>query len=85
MTDAPAHRDAMSTARWQRVQDLFAAAIECDVASRAQLLGDRCGDDTDLRREVESLLASHERPGVCFSRSKPESATAGRTRRFRND
>src|SRR5439155_26779807 len=31
--------------------------------SRAQLLGDRSGDDTDLRREVESLLASHERPG----------------------
>src|SRR5437773_5605974 len=63
MTDARPHRDPMSTDRWQRVQDLFAAAIECDVASRAQLLGDRCGDDTDLRREVESLLASHERPG----------------------
>ena len=49
--------------RWQQVQDVFAAAIECDTAARTQLLGDRCGDDLELRREVESLLASHERPG----------------------
>jgi class 3 adenylate cyclase/tetratricopeptide (TPR) repeat protein len=49
--------------RWQQVQELFAAAIECDAAARAQWLGDRCGDDLELRREVESLLASHERPG----------------------
>jgi serine/threonine protein kinase len=64
MTDARAHRDPMSTDRWQRVQDLFAAAIECGAAGRAQLLGDRCNDDPDLRREVESLLAWHERPGL---------------------
>ena len=63
MTDTRTHRDPMSTDRWQRVQDVFAAAIECDDAARAQLLGDRCGDDPNLRREVESLLASHERPG----------------------
>ena len=63
MTDARAHRAPMSTDRWQRVQDVFAAALECDEAARAQLLGDRCGDDAELRREVESLLVSHERPG----------------------
>ena len=63
MTDVRAHRDPMSTDRWQRVQDVFVAAIECDAAARAQLLGDRCADDPDLRREVESLLASHEHPG----------------------
>ena len=49
--------------RWQQVQDLFSAAIECDTAARAQLLGERCGDDLELRREVESLLVSHDRPG----------------------
>jgi hypothetical protein len=64
MTDTRAHRDPMSTDRWQRVQDVFVAAIECDVADRAQLLRSQCGDDPDLRREVESLLASHERPGL---------------------
>jgi hypothetical protein len=46
------------------VEDVFVAAIECDVTARAQLVAERCGDDADLRREVESLLASHERPGL---------------------
>jgi tetratricopeptide (TPR) repeat protein/class 3 adenylate cyclase len=64
MTDTRAQRDPMSSDRWQRVQDVFVAAIECDVADRAQLLGSQCGGDPDLRREVESLLASHERPGL---------------------
>jgi len=46
------------------VQEVFASAIECDTASRAQVIAERCGDDADLRREVESLLASHDRPGA---------------------
>ena len=77
MTDTRTHRDPMSTDRWQRVQDVFAAAIECDDAARAQLLGDRCGDDPDLRREVESLLASHDRPGP-VDRLAPAIALASR-------
>lgn len=64
MNDARAGRHPMSTDRWQRVQDLFAAAIDCDETDRAQLLGARCGGDPDLQREVESLLASHDRPGA---------------------
>ena len=54
----------MSADRWQRVQDLFAAAIECEMTARAQFLLQGCGDDAELRREVESLLASHEKPGA---------------------
>ena len=49
--------------RWQRVQAVFAAAVECDGADRGRLLDERCGEDHELRREVESLLASHEDPG----------------------
>ena len=63
MTDPRARRDPMSTERWHRVRDLFASAIECDPVSRAELLADRCGDDLELRREVESLLASHDSQG----------------------
>src|SRR4051812_40913395 len=64
MSDTPTNRAPMSSDRWQQVQDVFAAAVECDTSARAQLLGDRCGDDQDLRREVESLLAAHDRPGL---------------------
>jgi hypothetical protein len=64
MSDAGTNGAAMSSDRWRSIQDVFAAAIECDGSARARLLGGRCGDDADLRREVESLLASHERPGL---------------------
>ena len=76
MSDTPTDRDQTATSdRWQRVQDVFAEAIECDGEARAQMLGDRCGDDLALRREVESLLASHERSGP-FDRLAPVVAHA---------
>ena len=64
MTDARPRSAPMSADRWQRVQDLFAAAIECELTARAQFLLQGCSDDAELRREVESLLASHEKPGA---------------------
>ncbi len=54
----------MSAARWTRVQDVFAAAVECATAERDALLDRECADDPDLRREVESLLTGHERSGL---------------------
>ena len=64
MTLPRSYGDPMSTDRWQRVQDLFAAAIECDGSARARFLGSECRDDPELRREVESLVAAHESPGA---------------------
>jgi hypothetical protein len=64
MTMPRAYGDPMSTDRWQRVQDLFVAALECDGTARARFIGDECRDDPELLREVESLLAAHERPGA---------------------
>ncbi|HEX5474634.1 MAG TPA: AAA family ATPase [Vicinamibacterales bacterium] len=49
--------------RWRRAQDLFAAALDLSGAERRQLLDRECAD-TALRREVESLLASHEGSGA---------------------
>ncbi len=46
--------------RWQLIEELFALASECAAADRARLLDERCGDDQELRREVESLLESVE-------------------------
>ncbi len=42
--------------RWERVRSAFAAASEADVEQRPTVLDRECGDDPDLRREVESLL-----------------------------
>ena len=43
--------------RWQQIEDLYHAARERDAAGRAAFLQTACGDDEDLRREVEALLA----------------------------
>src|ERR1019366_1025710 len=57
-------RDAtMTPERWQQVKDIFDRAVECTTASRTAYIRDRCGDDEELRREVESLLASDTQTG----------------------
>ena len=49
--------------RWQRVEELFQAALECRPESRAVLLESECGGDSDLRAEVELLLANEAQAG----------------------
>ncbi len=63
MTEPSGRPRAMSPERWQRIQDVLAAAIDCDADARRQLIAHRCGDDVDLRREVETLLDAHEHDG----------------------
>jgi hypothetical protein len=48
---------------WRKVRELFDRALECAPVERAALLEAACGDETDVRREVEALLEAHERPG----------------------
>jgi serine/threonine protein kinase/Tol biopolymer transport system component len=43
--------------RWQRLERLYHSARECAPAERSAFLDDACGDDTTLRRELESMLA----------------------------
>ncbi len=44
----------MTPSRWQQVEELYHAALECEPSDRTALLA---GADPELRREVESLLA----------------------------
>lgn len=44
---------------WRTVKDTFLAALEKDEGERARFLDDACSGDPALRKEVESLLASH--------------------------
>jgi eukaryotic-like serine/threonine-protein kinase len=47
----------MEPERWRRVEELYHRALEVDAGRRVAFLEDSCGGDTELRREVESLLA----------------------------
>jgi len=46
----------MSEARWEQIKRIFNTAMERPHAERAAFLDAECGDDAELRREVESLV-----------------------------
>ncbi len=50
----------MKTGRWNRIRELFEATCELAPADRHAFLTDACGDDGDMRVEVESILAASE-------------------------
>lgn len=49
----------MSPTRWQQIDQLLDEALECPSSDRAAFLDAACAGDTELRHEVESLLAAH--------------------------
>src|SRR5262249_21085412 len=51
----------MTPERWKQVDQLLQEALEREPAERAAFLDRACGDDGELRREVESLLGFHGR------------------------
>ncbi len=53
---------ASSPDRWRRLEGLFHEALELSPDARPEFLKQNCGDDEDLRKEVEGLLESAEKP-----------------------
>ena len=51
----------MKPERWKKVSDLFQSALERAPEKRAGFLDESCYGDEGMRREVESLLTSHQR------------------------
>jgi serine/threonine protein kinase/tetratricopeptide (TPR) repeat protein len=51
----------MKPERWQRVNDLFQLATDCEAEQRTVFLDEACLGDESLRREVESLVVAFER------------------------
>ncbi len=49
----------MTPDRWQKVQDVFGAALDQPADQRSGFLSKACAEDAILRSEVESLLAAH--------------------------
>jgi serine/threonine protein kinase len=54
--------------RWQQVERIFHAAMQCAPAERGTLLEEACAEDQSLREEVESLLHYGERSTKLFER-----------------
>ena len=52
-----------SDERWQRIWEVFEQALERPEADIPVWLAAECGDDAELRREVESLLTAHGAAG----------------------
>src|SRR5579863_9018156 len=52
----------MKPERWRQVEQLYHAALDRQPGERTVFLAEACNGDEDLRREVESLLASEQSP-----------------------
>ena len=55
--------------RWEQVKSIVADAIALAPQDRSAFIAAACQDDDDLRREVESLLESHDQAGDLFENS----------------
>jgi len=51
----------MTPQRWSQIENIFVAVSPLAPAQRESLLAKQCGDDLELRREVEAMLASHDK------------------------
>src|SRR5437764_14756766 len=65
----------MTPQRYQRVSDIYHAALEERSDRRPAFLRDACAGDEDLRNEVESLLAAEKQAAGFLSRPAAELAT----------
>ncbi len=51
---------SMTPERYRQIGEVYHAALEVDAEERAAFLERACAGDAALRREVESLIVSHE-------------------------
>src|SRR5215813_2296753 len=66
----------MTSERWMQVDQLLQEALEREPEERAAFLDQACGDDDELRREVESLLGFHGRAGAFIEKPPAVMAAA---------
>lgn len=57
----------MRAERWQQVEAIFQASLELESEERRRYLDEACGEDRELRQEVESLLAAYEKTGTLMN------------------
>jgi serine/threonine protein kinase/tetratricopeptide (TPR) repeat protein len=54
----------MNREEWQRIKEVLHTALDIPCAERPAYLDKTCNGNAELRREVESLLASHDEAGT---------------------
>lgn len=54
----------MTPERWQRIEEIFYAAVEREPAERMGFLDQACEGDSDLRKNVQTLLNGDGRHGA---------------------
>ena len=59
----------MKPERWQKLDQVFHAALEREPGERPGFLSVACADDAALRRQVDALLAAHEEAGSFIANS----------------
>src|SRR5437867_694764 len=64
----------MTPGRWEKVKNNFDSALKYEARERSVFLSNACGDDENLRQEVESLIASHEKTGTFIDSPAYEAA-----------
>ena len=65
----------MTPERWQQLKQIFQSALERNPAERSSFLNQACAGDPALRREVESLISSHDQAGDSIEAMAAEAAT----------
>src|SRR5262245_40501577 len=53
----------MTPERWQKVEEIFQAAVELLPEERERYVAEVCAQDSDLKRDVESLLSQYDSAG----------------------
>src|ERR1041384_6668362 len=53
----------MTPERWRQVEEIFQAALDLSPDDRDRYVSDVCANDTELRRDVESLLSQYDSAG----------------------
>jgi serine/threonine protein kinase len=64
----------MNPERWNQITGIFQAAIERDASTRALFVAEKCGGDSELKQEVEKMLAAHDDAGSFIESSAGETA-----------
>ena len=79
MTDSsrpPATSSPMTPERWRVVDAILRASLSCEPAQRDAFVAEACGGDEEIRIEVASLLAAHDRAGDFLDRPAAEQLVA---------
>jgi hypothetical protein len=66
----------MKQERWRQTEELFNAALERAPEERQAFLKQACGEDTELRHQVENLISIDQHAGSQLERPLIEEVTA---------